>query len=431
MKGIGLDFNIGFNFKDINKNNFVYYLICLYVILYPFGSSKLKISSIPINGDLIFLVILISYFVSIVISLEVRNRFIDEFNEFFFNPLSICMYIVFALMIASVKYSMEADLALKESLRFLSYIVIFFIAKSELRCENRIRGLIKCFYLLLFTLCILGIIQFFTRIGLDRKFIYDNLGFSFNTRIQCTTGNPNTYGGFLILFLFPFLTLFVEEKDRTKKNKYGLLCILMLINIVMTGSRNAWLAFIVGALILGLIYSKKIIGILSCAGVIALLIPKMRGRLQEFTDMSQNDSRIKLYRTALKMIKDNPIWGVGNGNYVAYYAPYTKRYPYLGFGIKRYAVHNSYLKVFSELGIFGIGAFIGLVLFVLLKMKWLIKNLEYGRTKVFFLGVMTSIICFFIMNIFDNLFFVPKAALYFWVLLALAQAQISLVTFKK
>ncbi|MGK0467122.1 MAG: putative inorganic carbon (HCO3(-)) transporter [Clostridium sp.] len=41
------------------------------------------------------------------------------------------------------------------------------------------------------------------------------------------------------------------------------------------------------------------------------------------------------------------------------------------------------------------------------------------------MGVMASMIAFLFMNIFDNLFFVPKATTYFWFLLATAEALLN------
>ena len=85
-------------------------------------------------------------------------------------------------------------------------------------------------------------------------------------------------------------------------------------------------------------------------------------RVREFINNSQNDLRIKLWKIGGRVFKDNPLKGVGNGNSLAYYDIYVKKYPELKcIDHWRYPLHNSYLKVLSELGILGFIPFMGIM----------------------------------------------------------------------
>ena len=91
-----------------------------------------------------------------------------------------------------------------------------------------------------------------------------------------------------------------------------------------------------------------------------------------------------------------------------------------------YPTHNSYLKVQSELGILGIGSFLGIVITALFRIKKLYTTTTDKFHKPFYIGVMASMIAFLFMNLSDNLFFVPKATTYFWFLLATVEALLKL-----
>ena len=66
------------------------------------------------------------------------------------------------------------------------------------------------------------------------------------------------------------------------------------------------------------------------------------------------DRRFELFRDAVKVIKDNPVFGIGGGGWAAVYQGYQDQ-PYASR-----EVHNHYLQVWIEAGIFGFIAFIGL-----------------------------------------------------------------------
>ena len=71
-------------------------------------------------------------------------------------------------------------------------------------------------------------------------------------------------------------------------------------------------------------------------------------------DFLSAGSRVSDWRTALEMIRDHPLLGIGKGNYVGV-APLYDRWA-LGF-----PVHNIYLLIWAETGLLGLGALISLL----------------------------------------------------------------------
>ncbi|MGK0467121.1 O-antigen ligase family protein [Clostridium sp.] len=297
--------------------NILFLLTCVYIMLLPLIPKEIKFKGVACT-DLILALIIFVYLINLVVSKGVRENFISGIIDFFNQKMSIFMMILLAIMLASTGYALDKKLALTESARFITYIFIYFIIKYELNNKKKINILIKCYIVTSFILCFIGIVQYFTGFALEGQFltIYET---GESIKIAATLYNPNAYGAYLILIIFPVIMLGVYEKNKNKKIMYILLSLLILTNILMTNSRNAELGFGLGLLVLTVIYSYKLIFALGGFGVIICFIPSVFQRIKSIPNMSKNVIRIKLWKTALMMIKEHPILGVGNGNYVTRY----------------------------------------------------------------------------------------------------------------
>ncbi|NMM61134.1 O-antigen ligase family protein [Clostridium sp. P21] len=394
--------------------NVLYAFICIYIFILPWKQGKTT------YGDGILALIMFLYIIRLVLSSQSRRKMISDIKSFFHDYLSISMSILFLVMIISVSYSFDKKIAVSESARFLSYIILFFIIKYECNYKRYIHGIINSYVFSVCFICIFGIYQYFTGFGLSPEFMkYDYT----DKKIAATLDNPTNLAAFLVLALFPIIMVSIYEKNKVKKSVYLLILVLVIINIVLTDSRNALIGVAIGAIILAIVFSWKLIFIIGPAAVISLFIPRISHRILDIANSSQNVSRIYLWKTALKMIKEHPILGVGNGNYVSLYDTYVKKYPELKYPwFTQRPTHNSYLKVTSELGILGIISFVCMLIFSLLKVKQVASSAKDKFYRYFCTGVFASMVGFYFMNISDNLFFVPKTTAYFWILLAISQA---------
>lgn len=399
--------------------------MCAYIVIMPLIQENTNFKGVPIS-DILLGIIIIGYILGIVFLKDMRTRFIKGIMDFFTNKLSILMAILFGIMLVSSVYSVDKELALKESARFLTYIFIYFTIRYEFNTKEAITRLLKCYIFTTVMLNIFGIVQHFTTWGLDNKF---NVAYSSGykvVRIAATMYNPNAYAAYLMLIIFPMIMLGIYEKNIKTKTMYIIFSILLFVNLIMTYSRNAILGFAIGATILCLLYSWKLIIAFGCIGIPLMLIPSVFNRIKDITNIMQNESRFKLWKTAIMMIKEHPILGVGNGNYVTRYNEYVIKYKELKYqSYQNYPTHNSYLKVQSELGIIGIASFLGIIAMSLSRIKKLYSTTTDNFHKPFYMGVMASMIAFLFMNLSDNLFFVPKASTYFWFLLATGESLLN------
>lgn len=397
----------------MNLMELIYWMICSYVIMLPIINEKyLAIGKLP---DLVLILIILLYLVYILKSNKNRKEFFMCIIDFFKSKLGISMIILTIMMVISTLYAKEKTLALMESFRFITYIILVFIIKYNIKDSNRIKNIIRCIVISVTILTTFGLIQYFTTIGLEPRFISEE-----GTRITSTMQNPNGFGAYLVLMCFPiFMLSFVK---KSSKKIYIPITILIIVNIFFTYSRNAIVGLAIGVFALAIMYNYKVLFIFLLGIPVMIFGDNVINRFDNIGEKVLRDPRIKLWKVAMKMIKDNPILGVGNGNYVARYDEYIERYPELAYqDYTRFSSHNSYLKMQSELGIVGLISFLLVIVCSINTIYKAYKNLEDKELKLFFMGVMASTVAFLAMNLLDNLFFSPQTTTYFWVFVALGE----------
>jgi len=398
--------------------NIQYRLICIYMIVLPFFPSKYKFKNIPINGDSILGIVILFYFVNLVFNSNARKRLFMGIRLLLHDIFGVTAIIIFAIMAFSVTYSTDNSLAISETIRFGTYLCLYFIIKWEIR-DKAIKNLLIWFMLISVLVSIVGLLGIPFGYGVEKQ----ASKFGTMMRIESTLENSNNLGAFLVLSIFSFLTLFLKEKEWKKKVLYGTGTFLVAISLLLTQSRNAWLAFAAGCLCYVILYNWKSIIYFIIIFVGMLFIPQVRDRIAQFNDPSQNGSRIELWKTALKMIKAQPLLGVGNGNYATKYDQYYTGYKDISYKAHgQFHPHNIFLKIQSELGVMGTLAFIGFIGSMFFKLVKVVKTTANKMYNSLYKGFIISIITFMFMNCLDNFFSAPKVIAFFWIIIALAEA---------
>lgn len=176
--------------------------------------------------------------------------------------------------------------------------------------------------------------------------------------IGTTSGDPNIFVYFITLYFF--YTLF---NLRTKLNRIGF--ILSFICIVLSFSRGAYLAIIVGLIISFFLINNikkqlKIALFIIFLSVIIINISQFSHSLyvnpidiieQRFYAVQDDggSGRVYLWTNALKTFTENPILGIGINGTIDYSRDH---YSFAGY------VHNTFLEVLSESGFIGISLYL-------------------------------------------------------------------------
>lgn len=141
-------------------------------------------------------------------------------------------------------------------------------------------------------------------------------------RLLSTWYDPNFLGGFLglaaVIILSRILVFLRENKDWKNKNSILLSSwiiglVVVFVALMLTYSRSALLAFLIGVTIVTILISRKtfflVIIILS---IIVISNPRLQTRIQGAIQVDVTASlRIQSWLDTLDDIDKNPIWGIG------------------------------------------------------------------------------------------------------------------------
>jgi O-antigen ligase len=175
--------------------------------------------------------------------------------------------------------------------------------------------------------------------------------------------NPNDLAMNLIVFMAPALMIVFHDSRVFRRLVAAGIVLVMAVAIMLTKSRAGFIG--IGAMGLVVMYyvmreRPAIVFALIFAGMAAtpLMPSSFWDRMASITNPDEDQTgsrqqRIQLFKQGLQVFAENPITGIGAGQFVNYDGEMM---------IERWRVtHNVWLQVAAELGIFGFAAFAFLV----------------------------------------------------------------------
>ncbi|MBU4332554.1 O-antigen ligase family protein [Patescibacteria group bacterium] len=276
-------------------------------------------------------------------------------------------------------------------------------------------------------------------------------------RAYGSLSHPNMLAGWLVAGLVMCVGLYEGqcEKDRPSIFKIVILLycyIVILFGLLATFSRGAWVAFFITLLLYYFItlfrkdklrkiisFKLLVITILTVAVFgITFKAPFMarvagQGRLETMS----NTERLAGYREAWSLIKDNWFKGVGIGNYTLYLYGHTpgQREIVMSASVKGVLsegdearmeekkawdyqpVHNLWLLVWTEIGIFGLLFFAGILLSII---NYQLSIIRKTRQDIWALNFFIILIVAIILSFFDHYFWsLYFGAMLWWLVLGL------------
>ena len=175
--------------------------------------------------------------------------------------------------------------------------------------------------------------------------------------------NPNDLAMNLIVFMAPTLMIVFYDRRAFRRVIAAGIVLVMAMAIVLTKSRAGFIG--IGAMGLVILYyvmreRPAIVFALILAGAVAtpMMPTSFWDRMASITNPDEDQTgsrqqRIQLFKQGLQVFIENPITGIGAGQFVNYDGDMM---------VERWRVtHNVWLQVAAELGIFGFAAFAFLV----------------------------------------------------------------------
>lgn len=333
-----------------------------------------------------------------------------------FNVLTITVLLFLLLLIMNMLFIRPVNN------QDASYLIAFFASSFLLFSyanKKFIRQSISILCGLFFLLALWGLLQYFT-------------GFAYlvNTGVRANAlfYTPNTFAACLNIILLPLMVFYLFRKGS---NKLILLISILFATLLVTQSRGGWVAFTVSILFvliltrvlqfyLDITTSRKLMLILILVFSTYSFI-ELVGFDRNKTDLNltfkneaghliRSDSivstmshRFMLYDIAWQHIKEKPLLGEGLHTY-QYFQIRDQHAPYIGNATR--FVHNDYLQLWMETGIFGLMLYISIpvIIISMLLFKWkAIKDTD----RITMLALITGLVSFYVQALVDFLFYTP------------------------
>ncbi|MDK2919804.1 MAG: hypothetical protein PWQ37_2537 [Candidatus Petromonas sp.] len=318
-------------------------------------------SIVPLFGYAIVLLLT----VYILLTQNLNFIFLTFKNNKYFTIFLLYM----ALNLAISDYKVHSFVGI---LFVLLTVTLFLVIRKYANTIEDCLDIFKYFTISNIIISILGIIQFyfFKDIMFSSGWIDSDIYSSIHKRAYSTLLNPNVLAGYLVFSIGLFITAL--EDIKTKKINI-IAIILSSFCLILTYSRGAWITLFS---VIGLIYvyRRKLVyflyGILFYATAVIINGSAGFERMSIYNTLHDNSLlyRIEIYKTMMKIIKDNFWFGTGintMSHYINNYSEIIKAPVYHG--------HNIILNILGETGFIGI-IFFGIITVNLFKKLYYIKK---------------------------------------------------------
>lgn len=203
-------------------------------------------------------------------------------------------------------------------------------------------------------------------------------GFSYDHRLHGFFSSPNQLalllGTAVITGVFLVISLWEKLGKERLFISFGILFLGMLLFLTQSYTVLFSLMAVTG---IGIVahrhrFSRKqgalfFLGCVLCIGILLPISASKWHSILSFDDRSSLASRGMIWRSALRMIEDHPLIGIGPGNFQERYIAYQKYFPpYLEWSAPH--PHNSFLDLWLE------GGLLAVIGFALFFWHWLISS---------------------------------------------------------
>ncbi|MCM8772722.1 MAG: tetratricopeptide repeat protein [Candidatus Omnitrophica bacterium] len=321
-------------------------------------------------------------------------------RKHFFGPLVI--FLIWGLFTGIKALNIFETL---KTILVLFLFLNFYFFSSEIFEKEDIKNLLQ---FLIFTTIFVSIYGVLQVSGIDF------INWEIKRSPLSTLGRRNFAGEYLVMII-PYVYFFIaNSKNIREKIFYLFLFILFLLHLILTFTRASYLGFFVSTILffypVKFKFSlKKIIPLF----VFFILIPNLFSYNISGFEKGTIKSRIFIWKNTLRIIKKNPIIGVGLGNFKTNFLFYAEDRPKQIALIKEVLedVHNDFLEILVETGFIGFFIFLFL-LFQIFKITFLlIKN---SKEKTLIYGILCSTVAFLTNSLASFPFKKPSTLLLFY-----------------
>lgn len=251
-------------------------------------------------------------------------------------------------------------------------------------------------------------------------------------------GDENDFALTLNMFIPFSFFMAMEAKEKSKRILFLIITGVFLVCVVLTDSRGGFVGLVAVGLYCWFRSPRKVVSTLAIGLLIFAIFYFAPGkyweRIQTIQDEAQGTAvglnegtgleRIYSWKAGWRMFLDNPVFGVGPGNFNWNFQTYE---PPEGFGGRLHggrAAHSLYFTLIPELGIVGVVIFL-----LMLKANWkdrknllklgeIQKDLIFKKAHYLTLALGGSLVGYLVSGTFISVLYYPS----FWFLIAFSVA---------
>lgn len=236
-------------------------------------------------------------------------------------------------------------------------------------------------------------------------------------RLVSTFLDPNLLGGLLIIVLSLAVSKLWFAQDRRERFWLGLAVVILLMAILLTFSRSAWLALGVGFLVFAWLQARWLILVGLVLGILMLTFPRVQERALGALRLDPSAQlRLESWQNGLEIFEANPVIGVGAGTLGFTRTRYTKDQDHLGRAAS--GLDSSLLTVGATTGVLGLIAYLVLWGHVLL-LSWQRFKSSVRFERVVALGTLVGFMAILVHSFFVNSLFYPPVMALTWFIIAM------------
>jgi O-antigen ligase len=406
------------------------FILVAVICLLPFGAIPFSIGFFPTFLDVALLAVFGVWLARVLT--RAQGGFVTTPMDL---PILIFVLLAFAAFIAGTAHAGITKDTLRHFVEIIIAICLFYVVSNSVRDYRQLRQILVVIILAGFAASLVGVILYFLPKALTVRLLsmlrvvhypagWDVLWFiednpELPMRAISTSVNPNVLGGLLILVVTLTTPQLFARRPLIEKKWLAPMLVVMLICLLLTFSRGAFVAIGTALLFLGVIRYRRLLPALALAGVLLLILPQTREyiiHLQEGFLVQDRATAMRMgeYKDALTLISRYPWFGVGFGG-----TPSIDLY--LG-------VSNVYLLIAEEMGLIGLGSFL-LVMGVFFAYAWHAwRRMErHSDLEPILLGLAGALLGAMVGGLVDHYFFnldFPHSVSLFWLYAALTVVTI-------
>jgi len=233
------------------------------------------------------------------------------------------------------------------------------------------------------------------------------------------------YGFYLTFAALAMTVFFFASSFSVEFRKWPTMVLagLSFLAVLGTFARSMWLSFVAAIPLFAFTRGRKagiavtiVLLVLIVGGILA--VPALRYRAESIIEPGQNETRLNLWKTALKIAEHNAILGVGEDNWDLVF----ERYRVEGFYDTTVHPHNDYLTVLVSSGAPGFLAFLAMWVISMVTGFKAAKTTRSPILRAIALGATFSLLGLMIGGMFQNYYGTFINCLGWWFVIGLLLA---------